>query len=163
MIERREAITQIGLISIFAISGCADFPPHREISIDAISASQTESGWTLKVSVVNDNTVGNEEANFHNVTVYAYSKHGKEVGERTIGDLTYEYDVNNGKDVTVECRVFPHVVTFDAEESPCDENTDIIIGRYDGKQNGKHVWATDYRECREGLPPESSTAEDNKN
>lgn len=159
MIGRRKMLTLLGSASVPVISGCADYPPHREISIGAISARRTESSWSLKLSVANDNTIGNEEANFHDVVVYAYSKQGQEIGKREIGDLTHEYSVNDGKDVTLDCQSFPYAVTFDAKESPCDENTKIMIGRYDGMRDGNYVWATDYRECGEGLPPEFSTTQ----
>lgn len=159
MINRRKVLVLASLLGIPAASGCADYPPHREISIAAIAASQTETGWQLELTVANDNTISTDEANFHSVTVHVYSKSGNEVGEQDIGTLSHEYTINDGKDVTIACSSFPYVVTFSAQESPCEKNTEIMIGRYDGTHDGAYVWTTEYRECDEGLPPEFSTPE----
>lgn len=158
-VTRREIVISAIIGTFSAISGCIDYPTHREISIGAISAAQTESGWELKLTVVNDNTINGEKADFHDVRVHVYSRNKKKVCERTIGELTHKQNVNDGKDVSIKCQSFPYVVTFSAQESPCEKNTEIMIGRYTGKQNGEFIWATEYRECNEGLPPKFSTTQ----
>lgn len=158
-VTRREILLSTTIGTLPTISGCADFPAHREISIGEISTTQIESGWNLEMTVVNDNTINTKEANFHDVKVHVYSQDRTEIGEGTVGELTHKHNVNDGKEISIKCQSFPYVVTFSAKESPCEKNTDVMIGIYDGKHEGDFIWRTDYRECNEGLPPKFSTTQ----
>lgn len=140
------------------LAGCPDFPQHREISAESIAAEKTDSTWRLHLTVENDNTIGNDRANFHDVVVLVYSGERTEIASREIGVLPFDRNVNDGLSMTLDCPEFPYIVTLDAEETPCDENAAIVVARFDGKQDGEYVWSTDYRECNEGLPPAVPTA-----
>lgn len=156
--NRRETleITAGGLSALLA--GCVtpvDYPNSRALTVSAISATESERGWRLNLTVSNSNTYGTHRADFHDVTVHVYSEAREPVCRKDIGTVSYTQDVNNGVDVTLSCDGFPHLVTFSAAESPCEETTRIDVLVYDRRVDGEYVWdGTYHRECNEGLPPQ---------
>lgn len=152
-------ITPGGLSALLV--GCitpVDYPKSRTLTASAISASESERGWQLNLTVSNSNTFGNHQADFHDVSVHVYSEDRELVCSEDIGTVSYEQDINNGTDVTLSCDQFPFMVTFSATESPCEETIRIDVLVYDRQVDGEYVWdGTYHRECNEGLPPEVDT------
>lgn len=152
-------ITAGGFFALLA--GCVtpvDYPNSRALTASAISASESERGWQLTLTVSNSNTYGNHQADFHDVSVRVYSEQRELVCSKDVGTVSYQQDINNGIDVTLTCDGFPYLVTFSAAESPCEETTRIDVLIYDRQVHGDYVWDGTYRrECNEGLPPEVDT------
>ena len=139
------------------LSGCAgpvDFPDRRRL-VAYVNATQAEKGWSVNVTVENDNTMRDAEATFHEVTIVVYSSEGKRICDREIGDVSYKRSVDNGATVNIDCPKRPKFVTFDAAESPCGERTSIGISVYQDQRDESGVWDTTFnRQCNEGLPPD---------
>lgn len=76
-----------------------------------------------------------------------------EVCSKELGTITENYAGGNGLPVEMNCSSFPTMLTYSAEESPCDVEitTQIHIAVY---EDGR--WLHDFysRDCNEGLPPE---------
>lgn len=98
--------------------------------------------------------MSDERADFQDVQLVGYDADRKLVCEEYIGELPGMETVQE-RDITVECERFPEIITFDAEESPCESEVDIVILYFDRIEDGQFVWdATHNRRCGEGLPPE---------
>lgn len=138
--------------------GCVtpvDYPKSRTLTASAISASESESGWQLTLTVSNRNTYGSHQGDFHDVSVRVYSDDQEPICRKDVGTVSYRQDVNNGTEVTLSCDGFPQLVTFSAAESPCEEPTEIAVLVYDRRADGEYVWdGTLRRECNEELPPD---------
>lgn len=151
-LTRRSIIIATAVGGISTLAGC--FPentPYRRLTARGINVDSREENPTLIVTVVNDNTIGDSEADFTNVSLLGYTNDGRLVCDQYIGRVSHEWTINNGTEVELECAEMPSVVTFDAAESPCDDNTGIDGARYDEEQE---AWILDQpRECGEGLPP----------
>lgn len=69
-----------------------------------------------------------------------YSREGNEVCSEQVGAVTYENaSRRDGVTVRLECSAFPHEITAKARETPCDENVEIQILRYDDERDGYRV------------------------
>lgn len=159
-LSRRQVVWAISA-GISAVSaGCYDYPRSREISFGRISIEEERPDeYVLRLEYVKSATGSSDEWNtFHDVRVVGYSESGELICEKPIGDISK----NGGEQsVTVTCSDFPHLFTFDAEESPCDEDTTIMISEYKGiRDEVGHYWLADReRQCTEGLPPPLTTNE----
>ena len=89
---------------------------------------------------------------FNNVTIQAYAEDGQLVCQTDVGILEND---QNGKlePVRFTCEERPTIIAFSADESPCDEDTEIGYVYYrcnDGDCN----WVSEERTCGEEFPPE---------
>lgn len=140
------------------VAGCGafDYPAHRSLSAHSISVEEEGSEWILTVEVTAGATgfADDTKEAFHDVVLLAYSENWELVGRGEVGDFPDISRIET-REVTVRCDGFPHRITYDARESPCERNTEITILTYQGKQeNVGRVWSdTDERNCGEGLPP----------
>lgn len=134
------------------LAGCPDYPAASRLALDNLAIQETDSGYVLDFVVENHNVRHNAEADFHDVSVVGYTKDGKVVCRKHIGNVTHEFDNNDGKPVALECSDFPHIITFTAAESPCEDDVIINIAVYNDQKDN---WLVDRysRECDEGLPP----------
>lgn len=151
-ISRRELLagSTIGLGII--LPGCSDFPEGRRLTLDDLTVTEIDTGYRLEFVIENHNVRDDKEADFHNVTVVGYIESGELVCERDVGDISHKFDNNDGKPAALECSRYPHLITFSASESPCDDDVIIDIAVYDEDTDS---WQLDMysRECDEGLPP----------
>jgi len=94
-----------------------------------------------------------EWGTFTNVELLGYSEDGREVCKKRVG--TIEPDIESL--LTIECDIIPAILTFRADQSPCDEDTYIGIAVYESSPDAENGWDVDnQRECGEGLPPNVS-------
>lgn len=143
-------------LSVIAGCGAFDYPRQRSLIPTRMQVERRNGTWELTVSVEATITgfADVEENSFHDVTLLVYSSEGERVCKEVVGDM-----IPSGRtidvEVTTRCTSFPHVITFAADESPCDSNTVIRIARYEGKsEDVGHMWSfRDERRCGEGLPP----------
>lgn len=157
-LPRRRLCNALGVSIAISIAGCVtptDFPRQRSLGIERIEVEKIDTGWRLTVTVVTGiSRFEGAEADFHDVVLLGYDD-GSLACRRRIGDIRNDGGRNL---VTVEmkCPSLPDVLTFRAEESPCDEDTVISIYEYRGTpEGGGHHWfSTRVRQCNEGLPPD---------
>ena len=123
---------------------------NRELQLLMANVAKSSTGWELFISVYNsDNTF--KETYFHRVRLLAFTKAGDLVCEKPIGDVL------NQVGVELSCSEFPHFITADARESPCDEKIDLMLLESEGKDDeGEYVWKAKYRGCDGDLLPITS-------
>lgn len=155
MVTKRTIIRTIGSISSISLAGCGNnrSTPVKKLTIADIQVEEKEQGWEVYLEVENTYEAADHLAEFTEVTVIAYSADRLACSE-DIGTVTAENRASNPVSVEMACSEFPTMITFDAAESPCDDDvrTVIYIATYDQEQGwclGCHA-----RECGEGLPPE---------
>lgn len=161
-LTRRQLCGVLGTATVSVSMGCVtptDFPRQRTLGIDRIDVEEVDTGWRLTVTVFTGvDDFDGTKADFHDVVLLGYANDGSVACERRIGDITDE-DRRNLVTTELECPVLPEILTFRAEESPCDEDTVISIYEYQGTvENIGHHWSsTGARQCDEGLPPDHDT------
>ncbi len=146
------------------LAGCVEISNYhdrdRRLSTGNISVvSESGAGLTLEVEISKSATGGDDEwETFHDVRLLGYTDEGTLVCERSLGDIRNNGDVGT---VRLQCDRFPAVITFDARESPCDDDTELKVAFYKGKREEVgHYWlAEENRRCNEGLPPGTSQEE----
>lgn len=146
-LTRREVLLASSMSGLSLLTGCqGDYAPGRELFIQDIESTQTESRWSFSITVTsNDNT---EHGGFSNVRLVGYSEEGDAVCEERVGDMT-DGSMTVRKSVTLECDSFPHVIAPEAESSPCTESTYIDVRIYDGAAD---TWTSHEWECGESIP-----------
>jgi len=160
MIEKtRRALIRGGtLIIAGALAGCPDSPQRRrELAIRHIEVgNESDAGTELRITVENLGTGSKTEwATFTDVTVLGYSSSGDLVCEKHVG--TVEPGTASFLQ-TLRCDTFPALLTFAADQSPCDDDTFIRVARYNSSAEEDYSWDIEnYRECSEGLPPKIPT------
>lgn len=155
MIRRREVIGIVGL-GISALSaGCGnpDAEPYRMLLFREVSIQKTKNGWQASFEVVNNSQARDEFTTFHDVRVHGYSRERTEVCTKQIGTVSDEWTEHNRMSVEMNCGAFPMMLTFSAQESPCDEEvrTVLAIAVFDDDFGWTHDRYA--RKCNEGLPP----------
>lgn len=160
MYRRRDAIGIIGS-SVGLIAGCGayDFPRQRSLAPTRMTVEQNGCEWVLNVTVEATITgyVASSSGDFHDVKVVAYARNSRLVCEKQIGDIRNDQDVNE-RQIDVRCSGFPYLITLDATETPCDEDTIIPVAVYSGKyEDIGHQWSFHPRKCGAGLPPPISS------
>lgn len=151
---RRHVLRTASLVTIGSLAGCqGDFPAGRILDVDRVSAELENGKWRVTVKIENINSAKDPSANFHGVTLLGYSEDRTQVCEKQIGTVSYRNDTNNGINVTLHCKKRPTVLTFEAEESPCNDTVSLGIAVY---SNRTEMWYLNRftRNCDEGLPPE---------
>lgn len=158
-LTRRHLCEVFGTSLAIGSAGCVsprESSRYKILAIQRTDAEDLDSGWQLTVTVdVGVNGFEGRAADFHDVVLLGYAADGSLACRRQIGDI----ETDGGRNlVTVEltCSRLPDVLTFRAEESPCDEDTVINVYEYQGTpQDIGHYWSeTSPRECNEGLPPD---------
>lgn len=98
-------------------------------------------------------TVDGDEGTFYDVSVVVFDEKGDRICSEEVGDISTEFDINNGREVTVECPKFPHTISLRATETPCREDTEILVRVYQRRdeENG-HTWAERTLRCGEEPP-----------
>lgn len=132
-----------------SLAGCTPVhPPPRKRLIIYFTDSETatngvekrDSTWVVDLTLVNDFSSRTESGNFHDVRVVGYSREGNEVCSEQVGPVTYENASRRaGVTVRLECPAFPYEITTKARETPCDDNVEIQILRYDDERDGYRV------------------------
>lgn len=153
---RRRFLTVTGALWMGAAAGCVspvDFGQVKRLTAHRITVSQTDEGWSVDVVVVNHNTFSEPAGDFHDVTVLGFNGEQR-VCSRHLGTVTRENDsIDTGHEVTMTCAERPTTITFEAAESPCDDDVVINVAVYSDSYDG---WLVDrhHRKCNEGLPPQ---------
>lgn len=155
--NRRRVMKSITLSLVLPLAGCqGDYPDGQTLSIQDISANSKNDRWNGEITIVNDNVSDDSSADFHNVTILGYGD-GKEVlCRKTVGDVSYERDINNGQKATIVCPERPDMLTFKSDKGPCDEERFIEVAVY-STETDRWILGRHLRECGEGLPPNPST------
>lgn len=156
----RRTLLQIGTVGALpAFGGCGayDFPRDRALDAIEIEVHKEASDWVLTLTVKAGATGFADESReaFHDVILLAFDEDWDQVCSKSVGDFS-SLDPVETRQVTVQCDGFPHHITFQAAESPCDKNTRILISSYSGTfDNVGREWGNEReRECGEKLPPE---------
>lgn len=154
---RRHLLQAVGAAGISSLSGCGawDFSRKRSLRAEEISIAQQQEEWQLTATVENKATgFDSSEGGFSNVTLVGYSKSGDTVCTESIGDVPSTGD-GATRTVRTTCTTFPFTITFSADESVCEDDTEILVSIYQGRRESVgHYWLADAeRECDEGLPP----------
>lgn len=137
------------------LAGCGQpgQAPWRELSFRDMQVEETGDGWRITFELVKLAQAPDDLSTFHDVRVHAYNQNQTEICSEEIGTIAESYPGGNGLPIEMNCSVFPTMLTYGADESPCDEEvrTVISIAVYD-EENG---WSLERhaRECNEGLPP----------
>lgn len=156
----RRTLLRIGTAAAVlpALSGCGayDFPRDRSLDAVEIEVKEGASNWVLTVTVKAGATgfADKSKEAFHDVTLLAFDEDWNQVCSKPVGDFP-SLDPVETRRVAVHCDGFPHHITFEAAESPCDKNTRILISSYSGSfDNVGRQWGNERRrKCNEGIPP----------
>lgn len=155
--NRRTVLSTVGG-TIASLAGCGafDYPANRSLGVFDLSVEETDTGWILRITVeatANGFADPQKEA-FHDVVLHVFAENWVPVCTKCIGDFP-DLAPSEKKQVTVQCRGFPHHITFEARQSPCDPNTTIRIISYQGRYEdvGRQWRPVRERSCGEGLPP----------
>lgn len=154
----RRYVMQVAGASVFPfMSGCGvwDFSRKRSLRARDISITEGKNQWQLTATVENKATgFDASEGGFSNVTLVAYSKRGEVVCTKSIGTVPSSGEKAT-QTVQITCDSFPSTITFAADESVCENDTEILVSIYKGqRESAGHYWLAELeRECEEGLPP----------
>ena len=154
-IKRRTLLGFLGLSPGVVLAGCGEprGEPWRQLSFGDLRVKKSEGEWLVTFELLKDYQAPDQLGTFHDVRVHGYDENRSEVCSKELGTIEENHYGGNGLPVQLECSARPTMLTFSAEESPCDKeiHTEIDIATY---QEGR--WRLDYfsRECGEGLPPE---------
>jgi hypothetical protein len=157
--NRRTVLRWGSLLTAGLSAGCGEVnaPRNREIQLRRIQVkNQTDDTYEMRLQLTKSVTGGSDTwGTFNDVRIVGYSRSGNLVCEKSLGTVKQD---GTERYVNVNCIGFPVVFTFDTQESPCDDNTRIMVSIYQGRREGEHYWLSERpRECDEGLPPEVDT------
>lgn len=126
------------------LSGCgspADFQGYRRLSIKHFTTTRTRSEAVVTVTVEVESNLDDVNATFHDIVVVGYSGSGEVLCSREVGQM----GPREPETVQVSCSDHPELITFEATESVCNQETVIEKLEYsDGRG-----WVTGVRECGE--------------
>lgn len=154
-VRRRDILAVLGTSAGALLAGCTEPSkgPWRLLTFGNVQVDETDEGWLVTFELQKQYRARDELGTFHNVRVHGYAENRSEVCSKELGTIERNYSGGDGLPVEMECSAFPTMLTYSAEETPCDEevNTIIDIAVY---EDGR--WLHDFysRECGEGLPPE---------
>lgn len=156
-LRRRKFLRTGCAVSAGLVAGCgaADYPKGRALLFGGINASENPDGsYRVRINPRKSNTGGSDEwETFHNVTLLGYSDNDELVCRKRLGTIDH---TRTGvlEAVTLNCSEFPGIITYRADESPCDDDTEIAYAEYRRDDDGDPYWyLSEKRECDEGLPP----------
>lgn len=146
-ITRREVLLTSTSAASSLVAGCqGDYASGRELYIQDIEGSQTDSQWNFTVIVTsNDNT---EQGGFSDVRIVGYSEGGQILCEERIGGMK-DGSMTVRRTVKLECDSFPLVIAPEAESNACAEGTYIDIRVYDNRTD---TWDSHQMSCGETVP-----------
>lgn len=148
------ATAGVGISTSLAGCGNPDSKPMRMLTFREVRTDKSDGDWLVSLQVVNKDEASDELGTFHAVEVHGYARDGEEVCSKSVGTVSTDRHQGNSIHVEMTCSGFPTMLTYSADESPCDEEvrTVIKIAVYD-EENG---WSLERhaRECNEGLPPD---------
>lgn len=158
MIGRRAFLGSIAGYGVISSAGCVEpqGDPWRELRFGHVEHEETADGWRVEYELVQESRTREEDRGFHNVRVHAYGPDRSEVGSKYLGHVIVLRPPGGGLSLSLTCSAAPTMLTYSADESPCDDvDTEIGIARYDDDEG---QWMTGYsRRCGEGLSPEPRT------
>lgn len=156
-ITRRTFLSSSSLFVLGTLAGCPDSPPRqRELVLRHIEVTnRSDGGVRLRVSVENLGTGSPPEwATFTNVSLIGYTAGGEVTCQKDIG--TVEPGPASSL-LNLKCEQFPVILTFSADQGPCDEDTYIGVATYEHSKETNYSWDIEkQRDCGEGLPPDVS-------
>lgn len=151
--KRRNLLNSSVVFITSLLAGCqGDYSAGKTLAVRRVSPKAENEKWEAEITVANDNVADDSSADFHNVTILGYSREGKLLCRKDIGDVTYDEGINNGVELTLTCSEKPDMITFDATEDPSDNKTFIEIAVY-SSESDYWVLGRYTRDCEEGLPP----------
>lgn len=153
---RRSILKGGGAIASLAIAGCpGDFPKHRDLMIGGVERiNDTFDPYRFRITPEKSISGGTDEwQTFHNVTLLGYFNSGEQVCKMELGTIEAN-EPPRLEPVVFECDEFPVVFTYEADESPCDDDTRIGYAIERTPNDGESSFYIDERRaCGEGLPP----------
>ena len=156
MIPRRKAMHLMVGSLLLSVAGCGNpnATPVRILSIVNVEIDERDDYWQVSLDVGNTYQARDELAEFTDVTVLAYDRESHRVGSKHIGNVTAEDKTNMPITVKMRCSTFPKMITFDAAESPCDDDIRTEIDMWVYLEDGGYWSSACSRRCGEGLPPD---------
>lgn len=154
-VNRRRLIQAAGVVIAVSTAGC-DYPRHRDLTFSGVNVTEgSEDEYITEVTPKKSSSDDTDQwQTFHNVTVIGYAESGAEVCREELGDIPSS-EVGRLETVRMTCSEFPVLITYSAEESPCDSDTEIGVAVFRTGSEGESFWKLDEkRQCGEGLPPE---------
>lgn len=154
-ITRREALGFAALGASVGMAGC-EYPRNRELGFSRGTSVKESANGSVEVSVVPmKSATGNDDEwnTFHEVRLIGYSRERDPVCDEQLGTMRRDGTRDAYDSITLRCDAFPVMITYEARESPCDEDTEIEITDYRRIVDGEHSWLKRNRTCEEGLPP----------
>lgn len=152
--SRRQLLHGVVLPMLQLGKGCVSVPTHRELSTRRISIlERDDEEVVLEVEIIRSAGGGTDEwETLHGVRLLGYTFDGRLTCERKLGTLDDSF--SSPTFVHLGCEKRPDMLTFDMEESVCEEDTTIHISDYQDIREGEHFWTvTRDRQCDQGLPP----------
>lgn len=156
MKSRRTLLRSVGLGVLIPLAGCGnpDSTPMRMLTFREVRTSETDEGWLVSLDVVNRNEASDELGTFHNVELHGYGPSRTEVCSDEIGTVGPDRHQGNSISVEMLCSEFPTMLTYSAEESPCDDEVRTVIKVAVYEDGDGWSLERNARECSEGLPPD---------
>lgn len=155
--SRRDLI--VGAVSgwLLSLPGCIEtgLPQRRDLQFGDIHVEGGgNENYELQIEYEYRAAEGSGSwRSFHDVRLLGYDENRNVVCEEQIGTVGPGDHRFKTEELITECTGFPYLLTFDAEESPC-EDTYIEVVAYLGEKDGQPTWGGDEgRQCDEGLPP----------
>jgi len=161
---RREVLTSVPPVVATSVAGCIEATEsgrHRLLEFSRINIERrTPESYVVQLRVIwSANGKSERWSTFHDVRLLGYTADGEPACNRRLGDIGPRHD--NDDQISVTCSKFPAMFTFDAAESPCDEDTELYISVYQPERDN-HFWKVErQRRCDEGIPPNVSVQEPN--
>lgn len=130
-------------------TGCIEVDPQvrerflgfRRIEYEARPESRHALTVTPRASLVGDD----DWAQFRNVSLVGLTESEDVACERELGTVRESGEL---APVEMVCTGFPRTITYLADESPCDEDTEISRAVYEGRREGEHTWSAEAKRCR---------------
>lgn len=157
--SRRTFVGTLSVAMYGLLSGCGgvEYPRNRSLGFTVVKIIEEQNGtYEMGVEFKKSATGSSDEWNtFHDVRILGYTRSGKLACEKKLGAVTRD----SQQKVELSCSGFPYLLTFDAAESPCDEDTELGIATYQADATIEKSWQTKWhggrpRHCDEPLPPE---------
>ena len=132
--SRRDLLKTAGLAAGAALAGCLEIDdpavPHRDLGIRDIEITEQEpNNITIRITpLMSWQANSTEWATFHDVSLVGIDDAGDLICRKSLGDMIGRGDQ---EPIELSCRAFPHVVKYEADESPCAPDTRIDKAVYD--------------------------------
>lgn len=148
--NRRMMLRAIGAVGAALIGGCGE-ACTRSLDFSDV-AVRSDDGEEVTVEVTPQPVASSGGCKgFTDVRLVGYDDSGALVCEHHLGELS---TFGERAPVRMSCDAFPTVITYVAEQTPCDAGVEIEVLFYLGKTDSGHTWdGTHNRQCDEALPP----------